>query len=89
MVGYPLLSRFVVQIDYRAQHFTLYDPAAWNPSAADGVPLPMELNDNVPSVRGSSTACRPVASSWTPGDSGCVRLYTPFVAAKQDFGEVP
>ncbi len=80
LVGYPLLSQLVVQIDYRAHHFTLYDPATWTPAAADGQPLPMELNDNVPSVSAQFDGLPAGRFLVDTGDAGCVRLYTPFVS---------
>jgi len=78
-VGYPLLSRFVVQIDYAGQALTLRDPDTWTPTPADGTPLPMELDDNVPSVLASFDGLPPARFLLDTGDAvSPVTLYGPY-----------
>jgi len=78
-VGYPLLSRFVVQIDYASQALTLRDPDTWTPTRADGTPLPMELDDNVPSILASFDGLPPARFLLDTGDAVApVTLYGPY-----------
>ncbi len=80
-VGYPLLARFVVKIDYEGQALTLHDPDTWTPAPADGTPLPMELDDNVPSVLASFDGLPPARFLLDTGDAASpVKLYGPYAA---------
>lgn len=79
-LGYPLLSQLVVQLDYAQQHIVLHNPDTWTPTPKDGVALPLEIEDNVPNVEAQFEGLPPARFLIDTGDSGCVRLYTPFVA---------
>ncbi len=88
--GYNLLSRFIVQIDYTAQHLVLYDPNTWTPTPADGTPLPMELEDNVPSVLASFDGLPPARFLLDTGDAASVvRLYSPYVSQNKLVDKYP
>ncbi len=80
LLGYTLLSRFVVKIDYGSQEVTLLDPDGWTPGPSDGQPLPMELEGNVPTVSASFDGLPQKRFLIDTGDSGCVHLYAPYVA---------
>ena len=79
LMGYDLLSRFVVRVDYTAGLLTLTDPDMFVPKPADGVALPLELDDNTPSVLASFDGLPPARFLVDTGDSGTLRLYVPFV----------
>ena len=49
LIGYDVLSRFTLELDFDRQVLTLYDPATYTHSGP-GTPIPMTLNGNVPSV---------------------------------------
>jgi len=79
-VGYPFLSRFVVRIDYANEALTVSDPDTWKPTPADGTPLPMELDDNVPNVLASFDGLPPARFLLDTGDGASpVKLYGPYV----------
>ncbi len=81
LMGYDLLSRFVVRINYETQLLTLIDPKTFQPTAADGTPLALDLNDNTPSVLASFDGLPPARFLVDTGDSGStVMLYGPYVA---------
>jgi len=81
LLGYDLLSRFVVRINYEAQTLTLIDPKTFQPSAGDGVSLPLDLNNNVPSVLASFDSLPPAHFLVDTGDgASTVMLYSPYVA---------
>ena len=79
LMGYDLLSRFVVKVDYAAGLLTLTDPETFTPTPTDGVALPLELDDNTPSVLASFDGLPPARFLVDTGDSGTLRLYVPFV----------
>jgi hypothetical protein len=49
LLGYDVLSRFTLEIDFDRQVLTLYDPATYK-HTGPGTPIPMTLHGNVPSV---------------------------------------
>ncbi len=49
LIGYDVLSRFTLEIDFDRQVLTLYDPPTYAHSGP-GVAIPMTLHGNVPSV---------------------------------------
>lgn len=81
LMGYDLLSRFVVRVNYEAQQLTLIDPKTFQPAPSDGTALPLDLNDNTPSVLASFDGLPPARFLVDTGDSGStVMLYGPYVA---------
>jgi len=59
IIGYPLLSRFVVTVDYAAKQLTLTLPEAFHADNAAQV-LPIELRDKWPFVKGELVLPGPV-----------------------------
>jgi hypothetical protein len=49
LIGYDVLSRFTIDIDFDRQVLTLHDPATYRHSGP-GTPIPMTLHGNVPSI---------------------------------------
>ena len=80
-IGYDLLSRYVVKIDYVHHTLTFSDPATWTPSAADGPALPLNLDSDVPSVQARLDYYAPASFLLDTGDESSLRLYGPYVAA--------
>ena len=50
LIGYDVISRFVLEIDYDQKKLTLRDPASFH-YEGKGAALPLTLTDNVPTVR--------------------------------------
>ncbi len=46
LLGYDVLSRFTLELDFDRQILTLYDPATYQ-HAGPGTPIPMTLNGNI------------------------------------------
>lgn len=81
LLGYDLLSRFVVRVNYETQMLTLIDPKTFQPSPTDGTPLTLDLNDNSPSVLASFDGLPQARFLVDTGASGStVMLYGPYVA---------
>lgn len=81
LLGYDLLSRFVVRINYETQMLTLIDPKTFQPAPADGTPLVLDLNDNTPSVLASFDGLPPARFLVDTGDAvSTVMLYGPYVS---------
>jgi hypothetical protein len=59
IIGYPLLSRFVITVDYEARKLTLTLPEAFHPDKAVQA-LPIELRDKWPFVKGELALPGPV-----------------------------
>ena len=49
LIGYDVLSRFTLELDFDRQVLTLYDPATYTHSGP-GTPIPMTLRGNVPTI---------------------------------------
>lgn len=81
LLGYDLLSRFVVRVNYETQMLTLIDPKTFQPAPSDGTPLTLDLDGNTPSVLASFDGLPPARFLVDTGDSGStVMLYGPYVA---------
>ncbi len=80
-LGYDLLSQFVVKIDFAHQTLTLTAPNAFTPTPADGTPLPLNLDDDIPSLTAQFDDLPPARFQLDTGDEGVLRLYGPYVAA--------
>ncbi len=79
-IGYDLLSRFVVRIDYQARKLTLTAPSAFQPKAADGTALPLNLDNDIPSVIAQFDTLPPAQFLLDTGDVSALRLYGPYVS---------
>lgn len=49
LLGYDVLSRFTLELDFDRQVLVLHDPASYKHSGP-GTPIPMTLNGNIPTV---------------------------------------
>lgn len=78
-VGYDLLSRFVVQMDYVRHTIRLISPERFNPGKAFGIPLPIQLDDDVPKITASVDSLPSAQFLVDTGDVSGLRLYGPYV----------
>ncbi len=78
-IGYDLLSHFVTRIDYAHNTITLTDPAKFTPTPADGHPLPLNLDNDVPSITAQFGNLPPAQFLIDTGDESALRLYGPYV----------
>ncbi len=83
LVGYDLLSRFVVKVDYDAQQLTLTEPDAFQPTPADGKELALELDDDTPSVLAQMDGLPPARFLLDTGAPDTVYLNGPYVDANK------
>ena len=79
-VGYDLLAHFVVRIDFPHKKLTFIDADTFQPTAADGRRVPIELDNNVPSLSAHLDALPVERFLIDTGDESHLRLYSPFVA---------
>lgn len=79
-VGYDLLSRFVIRIDFAHKKLTFLDADTFKPAAADGKAVPIELDNNVPSLSARLDSLPSARFLIDTGDEANLRLYSPFVA---------
>jgi len=79
-IGYDLLSRFVVRIDYARRLLTLTAPEAFTPSPADGSPVALNLDNDIPSITAQFGTLPPASFLLDTGDVSGLRLYGPYVA---------
>ncbi len=82
-IGYDLLSRFVVKIDYAGRKITFSDPATYAPTPGDGTPLPLDLDNDLPSVTAQFEDLPPAQFLLDTGDVSAVRLYEPYIDKNQ------
>jgi len=80
-VGYDLLAHFVVRVDYPRRTLTFTAPDAFRPARTDGAALPLELDNDIPSVEASIDALPPARFLLDTGDEAALRLYSPFAAS--------
>jgi hypothetical protein len=78
MVGFELLRRFAVRIDYGALTMTIIDPSRFDPRDA-GVALPFRFYDHLPQVEGTFDG-RPGRFDIDTGSRTEIDLTSPFVA---------
>lgn len=78
-IGYDLLSRYVTKIDYAARRITFTDPAAFQPTPADGKPLSLNLDNDLPSVTAQFDDLPAAQFLLDTGDVSALRLYGPYV----------
>jgi len=80
-VGYDLLAHYVVRVDYPRRILTFTAPDAFRPARGDGPPLPLQLDNDIPSVEASIDALPPARFLLDTGDEAALRLYSPFAAS--------
>ena len=78
-VGYDLLAHFVVRVDFPKKQLTFISPAAFHPAPSDGRALPIELDNDVPSIQAQIDALPPARFLIDTGDEAVLRLYSPYV----------
>jgi predicted aspartyl protease len=78
-IGYDLLSHFVTKIDYANRTITLTDPSSFQPTADDGKPLPLDLDNDLPSITAQFDGLAPAQFLMDTGDVESLRLYGPYV----------
>lgn len=79
-VGYDLLAHFVVRVDFPRKRLTFLRPDVFRSSPQDGKALPLELDNDVPSIQAQFDALPPQRFLIDTGDEAALRLYSPFVA---------
>lgn len=77
VLGYDVLGRFVVVVDYDARTIELHDPATWRPSTTEPA-LPMVMNGTVPALTGRLDGEAEGLFRLDLGSSGTVDVHTPF-----------
>ena len=78
IVGYDVISRFVVTIDYDSTRLVLHDPKTFRWTGSEAA-LPMKLNGVVPSVEGVLDDHFRGQFRLDVGSSSTVDVHTPFV----------
>ncbi len=78
-VGYDLLAHFVVRVDFPRKQLTFISPAVFHPTPSDGRALPIELDNDVPSIQAQVDALPPARFLIDTGDEAALRLYSPYV----------
>lgn len=79
-VGYDLLSRFVIKLDYEHKTLTFIDPSSFTPTAADGEALDIQLDDDIPSVKAAIDHLAPALFIIDTGDFSTLRMYEPYIS---------
>lgn len=91
ILGYDMLSRFVVELDYKHEQLRLRDRASYHHAA--GTPVPITLEDSTPFVDATVElpGLPPVPGHFTL-DTGClcqVSLFAPFIDQHKLLAAVP
>jgi hypothetical protein len=81
VVGYDVISRFVVTVDYDDSTLVLRDPATWH-YAGKEKPLPMVMNGTVPALKGTFDGEDEGLFRLDVGSSSTVDVHAPFANAK-------
>ena len=77
VIGYDVISRFVVTVDYDDSLLVLHDPATWT-YAGPEKPLPMVMNGTVPALEGSFDDADRGLFRLDVGSSSTVDVHAPF-----------
>ena len=77
VIGYDIISRFVVTLDYDDSLLVLHDPATWTYSGTEK-PLPMVMNGTVPAVKGKFDGTDEGLFRLDVGSSSTVDVHAPF-----------
>lgn len=81
VIGYDVISRFVVTIDYDDSVLVLHDPATYRYEGIEK-PLPMVMNGTVPALEGALEGTEKGLFRLDVGSSSTVDLHTPFAREK-------
>jgi hypothetical protein len=87
VIGYDVISRFVVQLDYDDSLLVLHDPAGWS-YAGPETPLPMVMNGTVPALTGKLDGQDEGLFRLDVGSSSTVDLHAPFAREKRVLGRL-
>lgn len=77
ILGYDVISRFVVTIDYDDSLLVLHDPASWKYEGREK-PLPMVMNGTVPALNGTFEGTEEGLFRLDVGSSSTVDVHGPF-----------
>jgi predicted aspartyl protease len=78
-VGYDLLAHFVVRLDFPRKQITFIQPDTFYPGPKDGKALPLDLDNDVPSIEAKLENLPTQRFLLDTGDEAALRLYSPFV----------
>ena len=81
VIGYDVISRFVVTVDNDDSTLVLHDPASWHNPGTEK-PLPMVMNGTVPAIRGTFDGSDEGLFRLDVGSSSTVDVHAPFANAK-------
>jgi hypothetical protein len=81
VIGYDVISRFVVTIDYDDSVLVLHDPDTYRYSGTEK-PLPMVMNGTVPALKGTFDGVDEGLFRLDVGSSSTVDVHTPFANQK-------
>jgi len=87
VIGYDVISRFVVTIDYDDSTLVLADPASWRYEGAEH-PLSMVMNGTVPALVGRLDDRDEGLFRLDVGSSSSVDLHAPFAREKRILGRL-
>ena len=77
VIGYDVISRFVVTVDYDDSLLVLHDPATWTYAGTEK-PLAMIMNGTVPALMGKFDDTDPGLFRLDVGSSSTVDVHAPF-----------
>src|SRR6185369_4399071 len=77
VIGYDVISRFVVTVDYDDSVLVLHDPATWTYAGTEK-PLPMVMNGTVPALTGKFDDADEGLFRLDVGSSSTVDVHAPF-----------
>src|SRR5436190_683950 len=77
VIGYAVISRFVVTVDYDDSVVVLHDPATWKYTGTEK-PLPMVMNGPVPALQGKFDDADEGLFRLDVGSSSTVDVHAPF-----------
>jgi hypothetical protein len=77
VIGYDVISRFVVTIDYDDSVLVLHDPATWRYTGREK-PLPMVMNGTVPALTAVLDGTEEALYRLDVGSSSTVDVHAPF-----------
>ncbi len=87
VIGYDVISRFVVTIDYDDSVLVLHDPASWKYEGREK-PLPMVMNGTVPALTGTFEGTEEGLFRLDVGSSSTVDVHGPFAKRHELLGRM-
>lgn len=87
VIGYDVISRFVVTIDYDQSQLVLEEPEGWRYSGREQ-PLPMVMNGTVPALTGTLEGTEPGLFRLDVGSSSTIDVHGPFARKHQLLGRM-